>query len=102
MDNYIVPIIIGIAIGLTIGYIIAKVLEKTKATQIIKNTKKEALTIIKEAKIEAEAIKKDKILQAKEKFIVLKSEHEKVIIGRDKKMADTEKRIRDNESQVSQ
>ncbi|SFS32652.1 ribonuclease Y [Lutibacter maritimus] len=102
MDNYIVPIIIGIAIGLTIGYIIAKVLEKTKATQIIKNTKKEALTIIKEAKIEAEAIKKDKILQAKEKFIELKSEHEKVIIGRDKKMADTEKRIRDKESQVSQ
>ncbi|MBI9041507.1 ribonuclease Y [Lutibacter sp.] len=102
MDNYIVPIIIGIAIGLTIGYIVAKVLEKTKATQIIKNTKKEALTIIKEAKIEAEAIKKDKILQAKEKFIELKSEHEKVIIGRDKKMADTEKRIRDKESIVSQ
>ncbi|WP_372745919.1 ribonuclease Y [Lutibacter sp.] len=102
MENYIVPIIIGIGIGLTIGYIIAKVLEKTKATQIIKNTKKEALTIIKEAKIEAEAIKKDKILQAKEKFIELKSEHEKVIIGRDKKMAETEKRIRDKESQVSQ
>ena len=102
MENYIVPIIIGIGIGLTIGYIIAKVLEKTKATQIIKNTKKEALTIIKEAKIEAEAIKKDKILQAKEKFIELKSEHEKVIIGRDKKMAETEKRIRDKESQISQ
>jgi ribonuclease Y len=102
MEDYIVPIIIGIVIGLTIGYIIAKVLEKAKATQIIKNTKKEALAIIKEAKIEAEIIKKDKILQAKEKFIELKSEHEKVIIGRDKKIADAEKRTRDKESQVSQ
>ena len=102
MEDYIVPIVIGIVIGLTIGYIIAKVLEKAKATQIIKNTKKEALAIIKEAKIEAEIIKKDKILQAKEKFIELKSEHEKVIIGRDKKIADAEKRTRDKESQVSQ
>ena len=33
---------------------------------------------------------------------ILKSEHEKVIIGRDKKMADGEKRTRDKESQVSQ
>lgn len=102
MEDYIVPIVIGIVIGLTIGYIIAKVLEKAKATQIIKNTKKEALAIIKEAKVEAEIIKKDKILQAKEKFIELKSEHEKVIIGRDKKIAEAEKRTRDKESQVSQ
>ncbi|HKJ06502.1 MAG TPA: ribonuclease Y, partial [Flavobacteriaceae bacterium] len=49
-----------------------------------------------------EAIKKDKILQAKEKFIELKSEHEKVILSRDKKIADAEKRTRDKESQVSQ
>ncbi len=102
MEENIVPIIIGIAIGLGIGYVIAKILEKSNATKIIKNTKKEALTIIKEAKIEAEAIKKDKILQAKEKFIELKSEHEKVIISRDKKIADAEKRTRDKESMVSQ
>ncbi|MBP8791573.1 MAG: ribonuclease Y [Lutibacter sp.] len=102
MEGNLIPIIIGIVIGLGIGYIIAKILEKSNATKIIKNTKKEALTIIKEAKIEAEAIKKDKILQAKEKFIELKSEHEKVIIGRDKKIADAEKRTRDKESMISQ
>jgi len=102
MGEYILPIIIGVAIGLTIGYIVAKVLERSNANKLIRNTKKEALSIIKEAKIDATAIKKDKILQAKEKFIELKSEHEKVILGRDKKMADAEKRIRDKESQVSQ
>jgi ribonuclease Y len=102
MVEYIMPIIVGIVIGLAIGYVIAKLLEKKKATKIIRNTKKEATSLIREAQIEADAIKKDKILQAKEKFIELKSEHEKVIIGRDKKIAETEKRVRDKESQVSQ
>ena len=96
------PIIVGIAIGLGIGFIIAKVVEKNKATKILRNTRKEASTILKEAKIEAEGLKQDKILQAKEKFIELKSEHEKVIIARDKKMAEAEKRVRDKESQISQ
>jgi ribonuclease Y len=48
----------------------------------------------------AENIKKDKILQAKEKFIELKSEHEQVILARDKKVAEVEKNKR-QESQVS-
>ncbi|NEW78694.1 MAG: ribonuclease Y [Gelidibacter sp.] len=100
--DYIMPIIVGIAIGLAIGYVIAKMLEKTKATKILRNTRKEAATIIKEAQIEAEATRKDKILQAKEKFIELKSEHEKVIIARDRKIAEAEKRARDKESQISQ
>jgi ribonuclease Y len=102
MMEYIMPIIVGIAIGLAIGYIIAKALEKTKATKILRNTRKEAATILKEAQIEAEATRKDKILQAKEKFIELKSEHEKVIIARDRKIAEAEKRARDKESQISQ
>ncbi len=102
MIEYIMPIIVGIGIGLAIGYVIAKTLEKTKATKILRNTRKEAATIIKEAQIEAEATRKDKILQAKEKFIELKSEHEKVIIARDRKIAEAEKRARDKESQISQ
>jgi len=34
------------------------------------------------------------MLQAKEKFIELKSEHEKVINSRDKKMSEAEKRYK--------
>lgn len=100
MDGMILPILVGV-IGLAIGFIIAKSLEKTKANKLISSTKKEAATIVKEAKVEAEAIKKDKILQAKEKFIELKSEHEKVILAREKKISDVEKRTRDRESQVA-
>ncbi|MCT4698247.1 ribonuclease Y [Tenacibaculum haliotis] len=100
MDGILFPVLAGI-IGLVIGFIIAKILEKSNANKLIQETKKQARNIVKEAKVEADAIKKDKILQAKEKFIELKSEHEKVIFSREKKMSDVEKRIRDKESQVS-
>ena len=100
-NNSIILIAGGILLGLIVGFIIAKALEKNKASKLIKEAKRNASTILKEAKSEGEAIKKDKILQAKEKFIELKSEHEKVILSRDKKMAEAEKRTRDKESQIS-
>ncbi len=100
MDNIVTLIVIGV-IGLIVGFIIAKFLEKSNASQLTKSAKKNAASILKEAKSEAETVKKDKMLQAKEKFIELKSEHEKVILNREKKMAEAEKRTRDKESQVS-
>lgn len=96
-----ISVILSVIVGLAIGYGIAKVLERKNASKVIQRAKKSAAGILKEAKQEAEGIKKDKILQAKEKFIELKSEHEKVILARDKKIADAEKRTRDKESQVS-
>lgn len=101
MDNTIILIVGGIILGAIIGFIIAKIFEKNKASKLIKDAKRTSTSIIKEAKSEGENIKKDKILQAKEKFIELKAEHEKVILSRDKKMAEAEKRTRDKESQVS-
>lgn len=93
-------IIAGI-IGLLIGFVVAKFMEKGKASKTIAHAKSEAEAIIKNANIEGEGIKKDKIFQAKEKFLELKAEHEKVIVGRDKKMDEAEKRVRDKESQIS-
>ena len=101
MGDPIISIIGGLLLGLIIGFIIAKILEKQKASKLLKEARKSAASILKEANIEGESIKKDKILQAKEKFLELKAEHEKVILARDKKMAEAEKRTRDKESQVS-
>ena len=101
MDNSIILAIGGVVLGLIVGFIIAKSLEKNNASKLVKEAKKDASLILKEAKSDGENIKKDKILQAKEKFIELKAEHEKVILSRDKKMAEAEKRTRDKESQIS-
>ncbi|MGY5352957.1 ribonuclease Y [Wenyingzhuangia sp. IMCC45533] len=87
--------------ALILGFLLAKILEKFKASQMIKTAEVEAASKLKEAKITAESIKKDKILQAKEKFIELKAEHEKVILARDKKISDAEKRIKDKETSLN-
>jgi ribonuclease Y len=99
--NTILVIVGGLVLGTILGYIMAKVLEKNNASKLIKDAKSEANTILKEAKIDGENLRKEKELKAKEKFIELKAEHEKVILSRDKKMAEAEKRTRDKESQIS-
>lgn len=94
-------IIIAVIIGLAIGFLIAKFLEKGKASKTISNAKKDSASILKEAKTEGDNIKKEKMFQAKEKFLELKAEHEKVIFNKDKRINEAEKRTRDKESQVS-
>ncbi|MGP1479108.1 MAG: ribonuclease Y [Capnocytophaga sp.] len=101
MDSTVIISIAVFIIALAIGFAIAKALEKKNASKIILNAQNSADTLLKNAMTEAENIKKEKIYQAKEKFLELKAEHEKTINAKDKKMAEAEKRIRDKESQVS-
>ena len=98
--DYTYIIITGI-VAIIVGFAIAKFIEKSNVSNLVKNAKKEATSILKDANLEGENIKKDKLLQAKEKFLELKSEHEKEILSKDKKLAEVEKRIRDKESQIS-
>ena len=93
-------IIISAVLGLAVGFAIAKFLEKGKASKTIINARKDALAIIKNAKNEGENIKKDKIFQAKERFLELKAEHEKVILSKEKKIGESEKRSRKTDSSI--
>ena len=58
--------------------------------------------IIKDAEAEAEMIRKDKILQAKERFLQLKAEHEKVITEKNSKLAAAENKFKQKETALSQ
>jgi len=89
----IVNIIIGVVsfiAGLLITYFAYQQYLKQKSTNIIR-----------EAEAEAEVIKKDKILQAKEKFLQLKSEHEKVINERNQKIVGVENKLKQREAMFS-
>lgn len=57
--------------------------------------------IVKEAEEKGETIKKDKLLQAKEKFLALKEEHGKEIKERNRKLQQSEDRVKSKESQLS-
>ena len=93
-DTSIIIFVIGATLfGILIGFFISKANGKSGASKVITNAKEEASSIMKEAKIEGEALRKEKELKAKEKFIELKAEHEKVILSREKKMAEAEKEL---------
>ncbi len=68
-------------------------------TYLFKSKRKSNL---KEAEAEAEVIKKKKMLEAKEHFLQLKTEHEQIINERNGKIAQAENRIRQKESTLSQ
>lgn len=87
---------LGIGIG---GFVLGGVI-----IWILYNTalKKRSQKIIREAEAEAEVIKKDKILQAKEKFLSLKAEHEKEINARNAKVAASENKIKQKETILNQ
>jgi len=87
----IVTVLIGLAGGGALTFVIQNTMLKNKRSQIIR-----------EAELEAENIKKDKILQAKEKFLKLKEEHETTIKEKERKLQSTEDRARAKEKTLSQ
>jgi len=88
-------IIIGLIIGLAGGGVVAFIVQKT----VLKSREQQ---IIKAAETDAEVIKKDKILEAKERFLKLKEEHEEVIRARERKQQSLEDRTRNQEKTLSQ
>ncbi|MBT7320597.1 MAG: ribonuclease Y [Flavobacteriaceae bacterium] len=101
MEIYTFTNIVIVVIGLVLGFIISKLLEKTSITKTLDNAKTEATRILKSAESDGENLKKDKIFQAKERFLELKAEHEKHILNREKDLSEIQKRVKDKESQVS-
>ncbi len=109
----IIIIAVAAVVALLIGFFVGKTLyqkaarqEEERAKNIAKEEeergKKEAARIIEDAKKEAETIKKDRILEAKEKFLQMKSEHESQTSQRNQKMEERERNLRQKEQQVNQ
>ena len=55
--------------------------------------------IVKKATEEAEVVKKNKIVEAKEKFIALKLEHDNTVREQDKRLQQQEQRLQQREQQ---
>jgi ribonuclease Y len=89
--SLITGLIIGVVAGGAGALVSSKVLQKGKASQILKI-----------AETEGEALKKEKILQAKERFLKLKEEHESIVKDRERKLQSNEDRIKQKEKTLSQ
>ena len=89
-----ITIIIGI-VALILGGVISFVI--LKSTDAAKGK-----SIVEDAEKEAERIKKDKLLQAKEKFIELKSQHEKSINEKNREFNKSQSRVKEKETKLNQ
>src|SRR3954465_2987563 len=101
MEPNIISIIIGAA-ALVLGIILGKLI-------FAKNTKKEvaeaeiqAKRIIADGQLQAETLKKEKLLEAKEKFVQMKLEHDREVLQRTQKLNDSENRVKQKEQSINQ
>lgn len=92
-------IVLSLIGGLVIGVGVAFFLIKKKIEQ---DVLEKSSSVLKEAEAKAEIVKNEKILQAKEKFLQLKSEHEKSIIEKNQQVQIGENRIKQKEGQINQ
>ena len=94
-------LLIGVVLGLVVGFIGNKLIERYRSSKQIEDSKLESKRILEIAKQESENLKKNKIIQAKEKFLELKAEHEKIIFSRENKIKSIEREILDKEKEIS-
>jgi ribonuclease Y len=93
---------IAAVVALIIGILLGKVIFAKNTQHKIQEAELQAQKIVSEAQLTAENLKKDRLLEAKEKFLQLKSEHEKEVLQRNQKIADSENRIKQKEQTLSQ
>jgi ribonuclease Y len=101
MTTAIIVGVICLVIGAVLGMVFSKSSLNAKGKFIIDDATKNAENLIEKANVQAESIKKEKNLQAKEKFLELKSQHDADIQSRERKMQEGEKRVKDKENKLN-
>lgn len=101
MEPTILYIIIGVA-ALLIGVIAGRFAFAKNTKKQVEEADLQAQTILKEAQLRAETLRKEKELEAKEKFVQLKSEHDREVNDRNRKISESENRARQKEQSINQ
>ena len=88
--------------ALIAGLVAGKVVFSGSSRKKMEETDLKVQNLIKEAELRAETIRKEKELEAKERFVQLKSAHEKEVNERNRKISESENRIRQREQSINQ
>ncbi|WP_339905857.1 Rnase Y domain-containing protein, partial [uncultured Cyclobacterium sp.] len=94
-------IIISGAIGVLIGGLLAGLFIKNNSKKIEEEARERAKSLIREAEITAEGTKKDKILEAKEKYLKLKSDFEEEVGKKKNILITNENKLKQREQILS-
>lgn len=101
MEPTIIAIIAAIA-GIFVGIILGKLIFAKNTRRQVEEAEQHAKKIVAEAQLSAENLKKEKLLEAKEKFVQLKAEHDKDVLEKNRKISDLENRARQKEQSLNQ
>ena len=101
MDQSILSILLSV-VSIGIGVTAGRFLFSKDTKKQIEDAENQAQNILKEAELRAETIKKEKQLEAKERFVQLKAEHERELLEKNRKIGDTENRIKQKEVTINQ
>ena len=101
MEPIIIYIIIGAA-ALILGIILGKLVFAKNTQKQIKEAEQQAQKIIADGQLQSENLKKEKLLEAKEKFVQLKSDHDRDVMQRNQKLVESEGRIKQKEQSLNQ
>ncbi len=101
MDSTIILVIVGV-VALIAGVIAGKLIFAKNTQNKVQEAEQQAQKIIAEAQANAETAKKEKLLEAKEKFVQLKSDHDKEVLERNRKLGESENRAKQKEITISQ
>ncbi|WP_152270812.1 ribonuclease Y [Agriterribacter humi] len=101
MESNVLFIIIGV-ICLIVGVVAGKFIFAVNTKKQLEEAESQSRKIIAEAQTASENLKKEKLLEAKERFVQLKSEHDKEVLDKNKKINDAETRIRQKEQALNQ
>jgi len=94
-------IVLAALIGTGAGAAIAGALIKNKNSKLEEETRERVKSMLREAEINAESIKKDRILEAKEKYLKLKSEFDEEMGNKKNIIITNENKVKQREQQVS-
>ncbi|MFZ1452781.1 MAG: ribonuclease Y [Ferruginibacter sp.] len=101
MDPIILYIIIG-AVALILGIVLGKLVFAKNTQKQVQEAEQQAQKIIADGNLQAENLKKEKLLEAKEKFVQLKADHERDVLQRNQKLVESEARIKQKEQSLNQ
>ena len=101
MEPNIISIIIGVA-ALVVGVILGKFIFAKNTKKQIEEAQIMAEKIISDGQLQDETLKKEKLLEAKEKFVQLKADHDKDVMQRTQKINESENRIKQKEQSINQ
>jgi len=101
MEPNILSIIIGVA-ALIVGAILGKIIFSKNTKKQVEEAESQVQKIIADGQLQAENLKKEKLLEAKEKFVQLKADHDRDVLQRTQKINDSENRIKQKEQSINQ